>query len=188
LGLDPYSFALYVCLIDLRKRYADDDIEIVIDRISTPYKRIQLAKQYARTDTFEDLKVENIQMFPLEKTDSFKKIFPIQAADFMAWELRKISEERKDWSPSDNARVNLEAVQEDYRSWAKQFNESRGRFPRQRKSAQRLERATPQKVMCGTCSTSELPIQFGIKLGGVTEVLRDALRLRTMVVQVQAGI
>ena len=145
LGLDPYSFALYVCLIDLRKRYSDDDIEIVIDRISTPYKRIQLAKQYARTDTFEDLKVENIQMFPLEKTDSFKKIFPIQAADFMAWELRKISEERKDWSPSDNARVNLEAVQEDYRSWAKQFNESRGRFPRQRKSAQRLERATPQK-------------------------------------------
>jgi hypothetical protein len=76
---------LYVCLIDLRKRYADDDIEIVIDRISTPYKRIQLAKQYARTDTCEDLKVENIQMFPLEKTDSFKKIFPIQAANFMAW-------------------------------------------------------------------------------------------------------
>jgi hypothetical protein len=45
-----------------------------------------------------------------------------------------------------------------------------------------------KKAMCGTCSTSELPIQFGIKLDGVTEVLRDALRLRTMVVQVQAGI
>ena len=38
-----------------------------------------------------------------------------------------------------------------------------------------------KKAMCGTCSTSELPIQFGIKLDGVTEVLRDALRLRTMV-------
>jgi hypothetical protein len=87
------EFALYVCLIDLRKRYADDDIEIVIDRISTPYERIQLAKQYARTDTFEDLKVENIQMFPLEKTDSFKKIFPMERAtpqNGYVWDLFNI--------------------------------------------------------------------------------------------------
>lgn len=113
------EFALYVCLIDLRKRYADDDIEIVIDRISTPYKRIQLAKQYARTDTFEDLKVENIQMFPLEKTDSFKRFFP--------WSVPLL-----------------------------------------------------KMVMCGTCSTSELPIQFGIKLGGVTELSSSGMIARLM--------
>jgi hypothetical protein len=127
-------------------------------------------------------------MFPLKKTDSFKKIFPIQAADFMAWELRKISEERKDCSPSDNARVSLEAVQEDYRSWANSSTRAVANSDVREKVLNAWSVLLLKKAMCGTCSTSELPIQFGIKLDGVTEVLRDPLRLRTMVVQVQAGI
>src|ERR1700730_3533499 len=91
-----YSFALYVYLIDLRKRYADDDIEIVIDRISTPYKRIQLAKQYARSDS--DVSTRENRFV--------QKDFSHPGGGFYGVGTQE-NQRRAKGSPSDNARVNL---------------------------------------------------------------------------------
>ncbi len=145
LNLDTYSFALYACMIELRVGYPDEDIEIVIDKITKPYKRIGMAKRYAEMDTYADLKPSTISILPLEKEDSFKTILPIQAADFMAWELRKICDERKNWVPEDGVRGSLESVNADYHRWAEDFASKHDRRPRQRLSARGLERATPHK-------------------------------------------
>jgi hypothetical protein len=144
LHLDAYAFALYACLIELRKGYPDQDIEIVIDKVSKANKRIELARQYAEMDTYADLKSDGILILPLQKDESFKTVLPIQAADFMAWELRKLAEERKEFDPEDNTRISREAVNESYRKWALDFERIKNRKPRRRRSALGLEYATPQ--------------------------------------------
>jgi hypothetical protein len=105
-----------------------------------------LAQQYARMDTYADLKPDSISILPLEKADSFKTVLPIQAADFMAWELRKLSTDRMDWEPNEASRASLDAVRADYRKWADEFARTHNnRRPRQRLSAWGLEKATPHK-------------------------------------------
>jgi hypothetical protein len=141
LQLDAYAFGLYGCIIDLREKYPDEQIEIVIDKIDTPYKRAGLADQYARTDTYRDLKVDLLPIVPLKDSESFKNVLPIQAADFLAWELRKVSEDRKNWVPSDEARNSREGVNADYRQWAAEYEREHGRRPRQRKSGYALQDA-----------------------------------------------
>jgi hypothetical protein len=83
----------------LRGKYPHEEIEIIIDRIDKPHKRVGLAKEYSNTDTYANLKGDLLPILPIEKTDSFKTVLPIQAADFLAWELRKTSEDRKRWAP-----------------------------------------------------------------------------------------
>jgi hypothetical protein len=91
------------------------------------------------------LKADLITITPLEKSDSYSKILPIQAADFMAWELRKAYEDRREWEPSEEARGSMDALNADYQEWAQSFLKKYGRLPRQRLSGWGLEKATPQK-------------------------------------------
>jgi hypothetical protein len=125
----------------LRAKFPDDEIEIVIDKIDKPYKRAGLAEQYARTDTYANLKCDLLPILPLQKDESFKTIIPIQAADFLAWELRKSSEDRKTWEPSEASHSSREGVNEDYWKWAREFETANGRKPRQRKSGYALQDA-----------------------------------------------
>jgi hypothetical protein len=143
--LDTFSFALYAAVVSLREIYVSEDIHIVIDKITKPQKRIDLAKQYIRTDTFKDLNSDCLTITPLEKDESFVDVLPIQASDFMAWELRKAYEDRKEWEPTEESRLSKGALKEHYDEWAQSFLKQHGRLPRQRLSAFGLEKATPQK-------------------------------------------
>jgi Protein of unknown function (DUF3800) len=145
LQLDAYAFGLYGCIVELREKCPDDEIEIIIDKIDKRYKRAGLADQYARTDTFADLKPDLLPIMPLAKSDSFKTVLPIQAADFLAWELRKVSEDRKGWIPSEESRASRDGVNADYWQWAAQYEREHGKKPRQRKSGYALQDARPPK-------------------------------------------
>ncbi|MEI7804886.1 MAG: hypothetical protein WCI56_06110 [Hyphomicrobiales bacterium] len=141
LSLDPYALALYGCLIELRRACPDDEIRIIVDRTNNAAKKITQAKKYAATDTWADLKVANFLITALEKQESFKTVFPIQAADFMASELRKSCQERIGWIPKEEDRENLSGRIASYAEWAFAFFLEQNRFPRERRSARNLDQA-----------------------------------------------
>jgi Protein of unknown function (DUF3800) len=130
LNINALSFGLYACMIELRTRFPQDDIQIVIDKITKPQKHIGLAVQYAEMDTFEALRADEIPITPLGKTESFKTILPIQAADFLAWEVRKYGNDRMGWIPPDKGEK--ESFSAHYHEWAKDFEGRSGRKPLER--------------------------------------------------------
>jgi len=79
---------------------------------------------------------------PLKKSESFKTVLPIRAADFMAWELRKAGSDRAGWViPTEGDR---DVVYAAYHKWAAEFKSQKGREPITRKSAWALDKAIPQ--------------------------------------------
>ena len=143
LGLDPMALAIYGCLIELRNAYPKDEIEVFLDNISKPYKRIETALNYARSDTWQDLKPNTLLLSALPDGGSFKTILPIQAADFSAWEIRKNCEERKTWNPAEEDRRHAGLLNASYLRWTIEFFQKFGRMPRQRMSAKMLSAWPP---------------------------------------------
>jgi hypothetical protein len=92
LKIDPTSFALYANLIELRAKYPDQSIEIIIDRVNGAASRIAMAKTYAATDTYYPGCGENVIIRALTGDHTFRNVLPMQAADFAAYELRKDNE------------------------------------------------------------------------------------------------
>jgi hypothetical protein len=141
LKIGGYPLALYGCLIELRKECRDEDISIIVDKV--PRGDVDCAKRYAETDTWEDLKSSGLPIMPLEKSDSFKTVLPIQAADWWAWEVRKNEVDRLGWDISEEDRANLVSVYRAYSAWKPEFEAEHGREPRERKSAWSLYKAIP---------------------------------------------
>jgi hypothetical protein len=101
-SLDAFSVCLYVSYIDIREAYgASNRIELVIDKIEKPNLRIHKANEYARTDSFYTERYgdvsSTIDARPLKDPDSFINVLPMQAADFLVWELRKSNVNIDDW-------------------------------------------------------------------------------------------
>jgi hypothetical protein len=138
LDLNAFAFGLYACIIELRPKFPNDEIQIIIDKITKPQKHIGLAVQYAEMDTFADLRADELPITPLGKDESFKTILPIQAADFLAWEVRKHGNDRIGWIPPDGD-IDQAGMVADYIKWADREN------PRLRMSAVYLSAAVPHR-------------------------------------------
>jgi hypothetical protein len=143
LSLDPVALALYGCLIELRHRYADDEIEIFLDRIKKPYLTIDRALEYARSDTYADLKVDSLIVAPLAAAESFRNILPIQAADFTAWEIRKNCEERKTFTPSEASRYDNAAFRLELEGWRIERLRASGKLPHDNRRSATILSAWP---------------------------------------------
>jgi hypothetical protein len=137
LDLEPYAFALYATIIELRKVERDAEIDLIIDNLNRARHNIKLAERYARSDSF-DLKIDSIEIEPLKKGETFRTVLPIQAGDFFAWEARKSCEERKTWIPSDSALADYSIFDAEHQAWETEFFRTNRRTPRLRKSAFRL--------------------------------------------------
>jgi hypothetical protein len=146
LKIRAYSLALYGCIIELRNEVKDDNLSIIIDHISKPQRAIELAETYAKTDTWADLKVGKISIAPLkkEKNENCKTVLPMQAGDWMSWELRKNATERISWEITTDDTKTQVTLYRAYAEWKKKFTATHGREPRDRKSAWALYKATPQ--------------------------------------------
>jgi hypothetical protein len=136
-NLDPYAFALYATIIELRKAEPNSEIKLIVDRLNSARSKIKIAEHYARTDAF-DLKTDAIEIRPLSKEESFRIILPIQVGDFFAWEMRKSCEERKTFVPTDTATSNFSIHEAEHHVWEEQFFRTNRRMPHIRKSAFRL--------------------------------------------------
>jgi hypothetical protein len=135
--LDPYAFALYATIIELRKSEPSSEIKLIVDRLNSARSKIKTAEHYARTDSV-DLKVDAIEVRPLSKKESFRTILPIQVGDFFAWEMRKSCEGRKTFVPTDTAMSNFSIHEAEHQAWEEEFFRNNRRMPRIRKSAFRL--------------------------------------------------
>jgi hypothetical protein len=98
-GIDAFAFCLYTSFIDIHYAYGQRNrVSLYIDKIEKPHKKIHRAEEYARTDTFySDNAASTIDTLPLKDPDSFINILPMQAADFLVWELRKSTENIDEW-------------------------------------------------------------------------------------------
>ncbi len=87
--IDALALNLYICMTTYGLMYPKTSFEIVIDKLNNAERIIAKAKEYAKTDICFTGSCEYVQPIPLEKHLNSKKITPIQAADFLAWEARK---------------------------------------------------------------------------------------------------
>ncbi len=92
LCLNCYSLALYGCILEFSLENSGVPIEIVVDKFDKSTQFIQMAKRYCLTDGYYEAElswVEQSTIIPIGKNESYKDVMPIQAADFIAWELRR---------------------------------------------------------------------------------------------------
>ena len=73
------------------RTYLGEIVEVVVDHATKVCSKLQLAKQYAKSDRRVDNIgiTDKIQPIPLVETLNFIDVIEIQAADFLAWEMRK---------------------------------------------------------------------------------------------------
>jgi len=141
--IDAFSFCLYIVFVDLHQSYGKNNrVELLIDKIDKPHNKIEKAEAYSRTDSFYDDPASTIDTRPLKDSDSFKNILPIQAADFLAWELRKSCENIDEWYRTRKASLPADEWLNDLGRW----NLARhGVLFKERKSLLALAEAAPSE-------------------------------------------
>ena len=97
LKLEAYPFAVYGSLIEMSRRYPNDVIETVWDKVDRHASQMALAREYADSDASNPGCGAKIELTPLEKARSSKDIPALQIADFLAYELLKAHRDRNDW-------------------------------------------------------------------------------------------
>jgi hypothetical protein len=96
--IDPFAFCLYIAHIDIQSRFhRDEHIELVVDPFPRVTKKVLLAGEYSRRDTFHSGPASNIVTLALSADLSFRSTLQIQAADFLVWELRKSQDRYDEW-------------------------------------------------------------------------------------------
>jgi len=146
LTLDGYSVCLYGLIISAREKWLNSEpMNWVLDKISKPHSVVQCAKSYAATDIWNDLQSDLITITPLEESESWKTALPLQACDWMAWELNKSNRERLSWVISNEDMKTQGSLYHAHREWRKKRIEQTGRpVHDDRKSAWALYKATDQ--------------------------------------------
>jgi hypothetical protein len=146
LDLDPHALAIYGCLVEMRRLYkwrptlGAGDIEVVVDRIDKAQLRINRALEYARTDVESGTYVDTFAVIPVSDPEGFRKVLPLQAADFISWEMRKSCEDRKTWEYTAEERRDIHMLRRSYSDWAERHRAETGKPPRVRKSYKALRR------------------------------------------------
>jgi hypothetical protein len=134
LQIDPYALAVYGCLFQLRSYHPNDEIEIVVDSFDNSVSRVAKALAYAKSDSQDRLRSDLFIPIPLQKEKTWREISPLQAADLIAWEMRKYRRERAALRPPPEIRSDDEAVNR----WVQAWEEQQEKKPRDRMSFQSL--------------------------------------------------
>jgi Protein of unknown function (DUF3800) len=141
--VDAFSFCLYTAFIDLHFAYgANNPVQLFIDKIEKPHNKIYKAEEYSRTDSYYDDPASTIDTVPLKEPDSFKNILPMQAADFLAWEARKSTENIDEWYRTRKSLVPASEWLDDLARWNL---ERHGALFKERVSYLRLQDAAPSE-------------------------------------------
>jgi hypothetical protein len=91
-NIEVYPLMLHHCLGEIALKFPDAMMDIAIDRVNRPHRRIDKALGYMAAhplhpECYE--RAKNFRIAPLLKGMTFKKVRALQAADFLAWETRK---------------------------------------------------------------------------------------------------
>ncbi len=127
--LEALPLALYACMNDIYVADPWREVDITLDRFDKPNLVLAKAKEYAATHWSDDVS-QMMTCHPLKNAESFRNMLPLQAADFIAYEIKKNIESRREWLD--------ESMDDDPETWEKserQWLASRGRtYPSLRRS------------------------------------------------------
>ena len=155
LRLDPYSFAIYGCLFQLRSFHPNDEIEIILDGFDRSYSRMGKALEYAKSDTLEALLPNLFIPVPIPEGETWRTVLPLQAADLMAWETRKYRRDRAHLKPPPEIRGDRQAMHD----WILAWEIEQEKKPRDRASFQALRQGIifrPLHIMVDTYAINDV--------------------------------
>ncbi len=94
LSLEPYPLAAFGCALSLASRLRPylgpkGTAKIVFDRVEKVSSKLAKAKQYAKTDSHYRDAFDTVTPTPPPRNVTAKEFTPLQAADFLVWELQK---------------------------------------------------------------------------------------------------
>jgi len=121
LALDPYALAVYACVIQIKKRYFAPIINLFFDRFDQAQSRINKGFEYAKTDRTHVGVTELVEAMPIHDGLTFRRVLPIQAADFLVWEIRKHSFQQNEWWDRLNVPTMARSERfESYQNWSRE--------------------------------------------------------------------
>jgi uncharacterized protein DUF3800 len=99
LNLDAYSLALHECCQWMGRDHQSQIIDTVVDRIPDAHEKISMAEQYSRSSVHAPgyVPVDFISIVPLPRKLSARNVRPLQAADFLVWELHRAVTNENEW-------------------------------------------------------------------------------------------
>lgn len=138
LDLSAPALGVYGCLMALQWQFPRGEIEAIFDKFEQASSAIDLAKAYLRSDVSAqplpgDAVSPFLSIYSFEKKDSWRNILPMQAADWLSWEMRKTCVDTKPWIAKKGHNPSLEYVR-DFHIWAQRFYEKNGRQFHNRRS------------------------------------------------------
>ena len=147
LELSAPALCVYGCLLGLQWTFPRGEIEAIFDKFEGAASAIGLAKDYLQSDVSAqpqpgDRENPFLSIYSLEKKDSWRNILPLQAADWLSWEMRKTCIDTKPWIEKKGHDLSIDWVR-DFNRWAQRFYEENGRSFRNRKSFIALREANP---------------------------------------------
>lgn len=144
--LEPYPLAAYSCLAQIAQKH-EISVTAVFDRIEKVDSKLVVARSYAESDRhlFPGL-CDLITSVPLAKDLNSRRVPALQAADFIAWETRKLYEKMAPWQSSiDRPFSDREEQWRDYLDWNRETTGSE--YPVLRGSLEALIDQTPIKAV-----------------------------------------
>jgi hypothetical protein len=98
LNIHPYALAAYGCMLSMAYEYgAQVSVEAIFDHVEQVTSKLAAASQYSIADSYYGKFLENVALIPLPKTQTFRTLRPLQAADFIIWEIRKNHLQLDEW-------------------------------------------------------------------------------------------
>lgn len=128
--LRPYEFCLSAALLNICIGLPHETVTLLCDRLDHPQKRIAEALGYLAHDPRFERSKERICALPLNKDQSSKNVFPMQLADWVAWESRCAADHIAGWV-RDNPNEDVEGFSFElivhYLTWRLRYNQRRAR-------------------------------------------------------------
>jgi hypothetical protein len=137
LDLKPYSLAVSACLTQLALHYPHLPVTAVFDRVEGIDDKLAVARSYAEGYVTPD-PMGRIASVPLTAGSTSRTVLPLQAADLVAWEQRRVHApvDAAHRAPEHAGGKTRDEQWEEYRVWSRL---NRGReYPLQRKSLEVL--------------------------------------------------
>lgn len=97
-NIEAYAFTIYITLVQIMLQHPQASVQLVIDRIEQGHTKVALAERYFKSDRFMgSLPLPTTTPLSPDSQISSANCSPLQAADFLAWELRKSVDLKADW-------------------------------------------------------------------------------------------
>ena len=145
LALEPYPLAAYSCMSLIAMNYDDLPVTAVFDRIEKVESKLAMARSYADSDrhAYPGL-CDTIATSWLPKPLTSREVPALQAADLIAWEVRKANFGMRDWQISERP---IGDRSEQFKHYMAYTREKTGEDPILRKSLDALLSDMPIKAI-----------------------------------------